>query len=118
MAYAEMFVSKDGVITDLTDILGKPEHSFWNYQFVDLNYKFTKAIETKNNTCQVYDIKKWCDYEDGEQVQVWFNDNSGMLTSFVNTNLLTPKTEGLEIILAKAFNGELNKEDAKIYQYK
>lgn len=65
----------------------------------------------------ILDVKEWKDYS-GEQLQINFNDNSGILTSFVNTTLVAPKTEGIEEVIAKTLSGSLEKDKGLVKVYK
>jgi len=114
---AEMFRGKDGVISDLTEYVGQPTANGWNFSIFDTKYRFNTAIINNGKTSQVFPIKKWLDYSEGEQVQIRFNDDTGVLTSFVNTTLVQPATPGIEEVIANAFSGNLNKEKplVKIY---
>ncbi len=114
---AEYFRGEEGVITDLTPYVGEPSVSFWNQSIVDTRYKFTHAILSNGETAQVFSVKNWLDFVEGEQLQINLNDNTGFLTSFVNTTLVSSKTEGLEEVLASAFNGTLENGQRLIKTY-
>lgn len=107
---AEMFRGENGVVTDLTPYVGEPTNSGWNYEIFDTKYHFSYAIFANGSTTQVLPIKEWLDFSEGEQLQIKFDPNSGMLTSFVNTTLVDSKTENIEEIIASAFNGTLNND--------
>ena len=115
---AEYFRSEDGVISDLTSYVGKPTAGGWNRKFFDTKYKFDTAILNSGDTCQVFPITNWLDFSEGEQLQLNLNDNTGFLTSFVNTTLVDPKTDGIAEILAKAFSGSLEKDKGLVKTYK
>lgn len=115
---AEYFRSEDGVISDLTSYVGKPTAGGWNRKFFDTKYKFDMAILNSGDTCQVFPITNWLDFSEGEQLQLNLNDNTGFLTSFVNTTLVDPKTDGIAEILAKAFAGSLEKDKGLVKTYK
>lgn len=114
---AEYFRGPEGVITDLTPYVGEPSISLWNQSIIDIQYRFTHAILNNGQTSQVFAIKKWLDFKEGEQLQLNFSDDTGILTSFVNTTLVSPKTEGLESILAASFNGTLENGQKLIKTY-
>lgn len=114
---AEYFRGEEGIITDLTPYVGEPSVSFWNKSIVDVRYNFSYAILTNGQTSQVFSIKNWLDFKEGEQLQINLSDNTGFLTSFVNTTLVSPKTEGLESILAASFNGTLDNGQKLIKTY-
>lgn len=118
MELAEYFRGPEGVITDLTPYVGEPNVSFWNKSIIDVRYKFSHAILNNGQTSQVFTLKNWLDFAEGEQLQLNLNDGTGFLTSFTQVTLVSPKTEGLEETLASAFNGTLtkNKKLVKIYE--
>lgn len=118
MDIAELFRSKDGVISDLRNYVGETDVSGWNFSLFDTKYKFSYAILNNGNTNQVFPIKNWLDFSEGEQLQLNFNDNTGILTSFVNTTLVDPKTDGIEDVIAKAFSGSLDKDKGLVKSYK
>lgn len=115
---AEYFRSKDGVISDLRKYVGNPTADGWNLSIFDTKYKFNTAILNCGETCQVFPIKNWLDFSEGEQLQLNLNDNTGFLTSFVNTTLVDPKTDGIEEVLAKAFSGSLENDKGLVKTYK
>ena len=115
---AEYFRSEDGVISDLTSYVGKPTAGGWNRKFFDTKYKFDTAFLNSGDTCQVFPITNWLDFSEGEQLQLNLSDNTGFLTSFVNTTLVDPKTDGIAEILAKAFSGSLEKDKGLVKTYK
>lgn len=115
---AEYFRSEDGVISDLTSYVGKPTAGGWNRKFFDTKYKFDTAILNSGDTCQVFPIMNWLDFSEGEQLQLNLSDNTGFLTSFVNTTLVDPKTDDIAEILAKAFSGSLDKDKGLVKTYK
>ncbi len=114
---AEMFRGVDGVISDLTPYVGEPDVSSWNKNLWDTKYDFDYAILNNESTSQVFPIKEWKDFKEGEQLQLEFSDETGFLTSFVNTTLVSTKTDGLEETLAAAFNGTLNQDKPVIKVY-
>lgn len=105
---AEMFRGENGVVTDLTPYVGEPSNSIWNYEYFDTKYYFSYAILANGSQTQVLPVKQWLDFSEGEQLQIKFDSTSGMLTSFVNTTLVDPKTENIENVIASAFNGTLD----------
>ncbi len=107
---AEMFRGTNGVVTDLTPYVGEPSNSGWNFGYFDTKYYFNYAIFANGSTTQVLPVDKWLDFSEGEQLQIKFDDNSGMLTSFVNTTLVDAKTENIEEVIAAAFNGTLDND--------
>ena len=114
---AELVRGENGVISDLTPYVGAPNVSTWNFTLFDTKYKFYYAILNSGKTSQVFPITKWLDFSEGEALQINLKDNTGFLTSFVNTTLVDPKTEGIENIIASAFSGDLEQTQnlVKIY---
>lgn len=115
---AELVRGANGVIIDLTKYVGKPNVSGWNITLFDTKYYFNYAILNNGQTSQVLPIKNWLDFSDGEQLQLNFNDDTGMLTSFVNVTLVKPGTEGIEEIIANAFSGKETNDKNLIKIYK
>lgn len=115
---AEYFRSDDGVISDLRKYVGNPTANGWNLSIFDTKYRFTEAILNCGETCQVFPIKNWLDFSEGEQLQLNLSDNTGFLTSFVNTTLIDPKTDGIVEVLAQAFSGSLDKDKELVKIYK
>ena len=118
MDIAELFRGENGVISDLTSYVGEPNVGGWNISIFDTKYKFTHAILNSGECSQVFGIKNWLDFSEGEQLQLNFNDNTGILTSFVNTTLVDPASEGITEVLAKAFSGSLEKDKGLVKVYK
>lgn len=58
-----------------------------NYDLIDTNHTFNKAIVSINNKTIVLDVKQWTDYE-GEQLQLILGDDSVILVSSYNTILV------------------------------
>lgn len=115
---AEMFRGENGVISDLTSYVGEPVNDRWNISWFDTKYHFDTAILCNGKTTQVLPIKNWLDFSEGEQLQINFNDDTGVLTSFVNTSLIDPATSGIEEVIAKAFSGSLDKNEGLVKIYK
>lgn len=60
-----------------------------NYQVMDLQYSFSKAIvKMPDDTVKEIDIKCWTDYEDGEQLQITDKDGTVYLVSSFNCVLI------------------------------
>lgn len=114
---AELFRGENGVITDLTPYVGEPSVGFWNYNHFDTKYYFNYAIFANGNNTQVLPVDKWLDFNEGEQLQIKFDKDSGMLTSFVNTTLVDSDNEELVSIIASALSGTLDndKSQNKVY---
>lgn len=67
-----------------------------NYDLIDTNYSYDKAVITLNGRTIVVDVDKWTDYE-GEQLQIITEDGTVILTSSYNCILL--KTDSDEDIV-------------------
>lgn len=59
-----------------------------NKQIFDFNYSFTKAWVCVGGEWELYEISKWTDYEDGEQIQITLKDGTVMLVHAVNCILI------------------------------
>lgn len=114
---AELFRSADGVITDLTPYVGEPNVSGWNFTLIDTKYKFNYAIISNDKTSQLFPIKNWLDFSEGEQLQLNFNDDSGILTSYVNTTLIYTENKDITEVIASAFSGDLEKTKSLVIVY-
>ncbi len=115
---AEYFRGESGIISDLTEYVGSPNVEGWNFSWFDTRYYFTQAILNNGQTHQVFNISNWRDYSEGEQLQIHLNDNSGFLTSFVNTTLVSTENEKLAEIIANAFSGTLEEDLGLVKHYK
>lgn len=114
---AEYFRGPEGIISDLTPYVGEPTATGWNFALFDTRYHFNQAILNNGTTSQVFNIKKWRDYSEGEQLQIHLNDNSGFLTSFVNTTLVSTDNPKLAETIAKAFSGSLEEDLGLVKTY-
>ena len=65
--FARMYVGSDGKVSSLGE--EKDSNSIVNYQLLDLNYNFNKAIIFKDDSIVILPISEWTDYE-GEQLQI------------------------------------------------
>lgn len=117
MDIAELFRGAEGVINDLTSYVGQPDVSGWNISLFDTKYHFSYAIFNNGSSTQIFPISKWRDYSEGEQLQLQFSDNTGFLTSFVNTTLVDPQTENIENIIAASFSGQLQENNKLVKKY-
>lgn len=117
MDIAELFRGAEGVINDLTPYVGQPDVSGWNISLFDTKYHFSYAIFNNDSSTQIFPISKWRDYSEGEQLQLQFSDNTGFLTSFVNTTLVDPQTENIENIIAASFSGQLQENNKLVKKY-
>lgn len=115
---AELVKGENGIISDLTEYVGNPNVDGWNFSIFDTKYNFNYAILNNGETSQVFPLKNWLDFKEGEQLQINLNDDTGFLTSFVNTTLVSSETEGMEEIIARAFSGDLEKEKDLVKIYK
>ena len=114
---AEMFRGENGTIINLESVFGKPKDSSWNWKLIDTKWTYNYAIYEAGQNCQIFDINTWMDFSDGEQVQLKFLDNRGMLTSYINTSLIYAKDESKVEILGKAFSGQ-NIKTGSVYKYR
>ena len=77
-----------------------------NYDFVDTNYSFNKAIIFNENIACIIEITSWGDY-DGEQLQLTLNDGTVILTSSFDTKLINEQNSAISAEeIAKAISGE------------
>ena len=114
---AEYFRSPEGIISDLTPYVGEPSVGGWNFSLFDTRYHFNQAILNNGKTNQVFNISEWRDYSEGEQLQIHLNDNSGFLTSFVNTTLVSTDNPNLAETIARAFSGTLEEDLGLVKKY-
>lgn len=114
---AEYFRSPEGIISDLTPYVGEPTTDGWNFSLFDTRYHFNQAILNNGKTTQVFNIKEWRDYSEGEQLQIHLNDNSGFLTSFVNTTLVSTDNAQLAETIAASFSGTLEEDLGLVKKY-
>ena len=89
----------------------------YNKDIFDTNWTFNKSITFNGNKALILPVGFWNDYS-GEQLQLNFNDNSDILSSFVNVTLVSPKTDGIEEVIAKAFSGDLENSKNLVKKYK
>lgn len=81
---AAMYVGSDGVVS----IYGKDtDSSLYNYNILDINYGFNKAIILKDKIATIVNVEFWNDY-DGEQIQLRIKDGPLLLTSTYDTFLV------------------------------
>lgn len=114
---AELVRGENGIISDLTPYVGAPNVSGWNFSLFDTKYKFNYAILNNGVTSQLFPIKNWLDFSEGEQLQLNFDDNTGFLSSFVNVTLIKPETVGIEEVIANAFSGNLENNKSLVKKY-
>lgn len=63
--------------------------NYSGYDFIDTNYHFDKAIvKMPDGSVQEWEIKKWVDSEDGEQLTITTKDGKRYLVSSVNCVLV------------------------------
>ena len=60
---------------------------FGNKAVADLSYKFKYADVSLGGNVKTYKIKKWTDYDNSEQIQIWTEDGNVLLVSSFNTVL-------------------------------
>lgn len=63
--------------------------NFIGYDFIDTNYHFNKAIvKMPDGSVETWEIRKWADSEDGEQLTITTKDGKRYLVSSVNCILV------------------------------
>ena len=55
-----------------------------NKQIIDLQYTFNKAVIVNGDVATIVELKKWTDYENGEQIQVTTKDGLVFLVNSIN----------------------------------
>ncbi len=83
--FAKMYVGSDGTVSELGEDL--TDDKWINYDFIDLNLNFNKAIIIKDNTATILPIEKWTDYE-GEQLQLKITNGPTIVTAAYDTILV------------------------------
>ena len=76
-------ISPNGELYDLAH--NKVDHIF-NYDLIDTNWKYNKAVTFNDNKALILNIAKWRDYE-GEQLQIVTDDNMVLLLSSYHSKL-------------------------------
>ena len=59
-----------------------------NKQIIDFEYSYDKAVCVVGNETKEIEIKKWKDYDDGEQIQIISKDGKTYLMSMNNCTLV------------------------------
>lgn len=76
----------------LTGCVGTGSVAGFNYQLVDLQYKYNYAIiQLQNGEVIEGEVEQWKDYEDGEQLQVKINGVVYLTNSFNCTLMYKPE---------------------------
>lgn len=76
----------------LTGCVGTGNVAGFNYQLVDLQYKYNYAIiQLQNGEVIEGEVEQWKDYEDGEQLQVKINGVVYLTNSFNCTLMYKPE---------------------------
>ena len=86
-AFAKNAVSKNGEVYDLAKESG---NTVFNYDILDTQWRYNKAVTFNGNKALVFNIAKWRDYE-GEQLQLVTEDNMVVLLSSYNSKLFYDK---------------------------
>lgn len=81
--FAQNYVGSDGKVFDLS----QSNVTGFNYDLIDFNYDFNKAIIVKDNTCTILPITEWTDYE-GEQLQLKVLNGPTIVTAAYDTILI------------------------------
>lgn len=82
----------------------------------DTKYGFGKTVVFGDDTTTIMYVEQWKDYS-GEQLQIHLNDNFGLLTSFVNTTLVSTENSKLAEIIAASFSGTLEEDLGLVKKY-
>lgn len=54
----------------------------------DGSHTFTHAIVKMGETWERIELKEWCDYDNGDEVQIWAKDGRCILTHYANCVLV------------------------------
>lgn len=82
-----------------------------NKQIIDLQYTFNKAVIVNGDVATIVELKKWTDYEDGEQIQVTTKDG---LVFLVNSDNVYPVDERDSSVSVEEFARSLVGEDGEV----
>ena len=85
--FAKNAITENGEVYDLAN---KSENVAFNYDLLDTQWRYNKAVTFNGNKALVFDIAKWRDYE-GEQLQLVTPDNMVVLLSSYNSKLFYDK---------------------------
>jgi len=58
---------------------------------------YNTAIIIRNNNAAVIDIESWKDFDDGEQLEIWTNDGTSILTTAYDTKLVNTEKSNIDI---------------------
>ena len=86
-SFANNAVSKNGEVYDLAS---ETNNTIFNYDLIDTQWCYNKAVTFNGNKALVFNIAKWRDYE-GEQLQIVTPDNMVVLLSSYNSKLFYDK---------------------------
>lgn len=62
-----------------------------NRQLIDLNYRFTYAKVIIGNEVEIYKIRSWKDFPEGDQIQITLENGTTILTHSTNVILYSEK---------------------------
>lgn len=85
--FANQAVSESGEVYDLAN---ESNNSIFNYDLLDTQWRYNKAVTFNGNKALIFNIAKWRDYE-GEQLQLVTDDNMVVLLSSYNSKLFYDK---------------------------
>ncbi len=85
--FASQAVSPDGEVYDLAK---DSNSSVFNYDLLDTQWRYNKAVTFNGNKALIFNIAKWRDYE-GEQLQIVTDDNMVVLLSSYHSKLFYDK---------------------------
>lgn len=84
--YAKAMADEDGTVSFYEN--SNNENESFNYQLLDFQYNFDKAIIIQNDRAVVIPVAKWKDYN-GEQIQIITPENVVFIVSTYNTLLVS-----------------------------
>ena len=85
--FASQAISAGGEVYDLSK---ESNSSVFNYDLLDTQWRYNKAVTFNGNKALIFNIAKWRDYE-GEQLQLVTPDNMVVLLSSYNSKLFYDK---------------------------
>ena len=85
--FANNAITENGEVYDLAN---ESQNTIFNYDLLDTQWRYNKAVTFNGNKALVFNIAKWRDYE-GEQLQLVTPDNMVVLLSSYNSKLFYDK---------------------------
>lgn len=71
------------LLSGCTDYFTGNRKIFW-----DGSHSFDTAVVRMGEKVEKVGVKEWCDYESGDEVQIWTTDGRVILTSYMNVVLI------------------------------